>query len=444
MANNNDEQIDSEITSLQGQLKKVDSQQSYLDKLSNAIKDQFKQAGESITGLISLESAVSGVVDKTKEAVSELKDVNTLLTEISKSNQALSKSELEQVKNNAYTISSKYGKTALDYLSEFQAASDAGYKNAEQIAELSTAIQTAGGITSDLANEYIKATDNAFKMNGSIQLLTASLDGANNITNKHAIDMTELAEAMSIVSSTAATSQMDINEATAAVGTLISVTEKGGSEIGNAFNGILMNLQQITGEVSDGGDFIDESSLENYEKACNALGVSLSTVKNGVVSLREPMEILEELSEQYTKLEEADSRRTNLLDAVGGGDRADALNAILENYSLYEEMLQNYASGAGSMAADAEKTANSWEGSLQRLSNTFTATVGNIADSDAVITIINGLNGLVGVINKVTGAIGNISNLGGTLGAISGLLMNRAGIGECTLFQWRLVLCPPF
>ena len=320
----------------------------------------------------------------------------------------------------------------MDYLSEFQAASDAGYKNAEKIAELSTAIQTAGDITSDLANKYIQATDNAFKLNGSIQSLTASLDGANNITNKHAIDMTELAEAMSIVSSQASASHMEINEATAAVGTLISVTEMGGSEMGNAFTGILMNLQQITGDVNDGGNFIDESALKKYEKACNELGVSLSTVKNGVVSLKEPMEILEELSEQYTKLGESDSRRINLLSAVGGGDRAVALNAILENYSLYEEMLQDYASGAGSMAAEAEKTANSWEGSLQRLSNTFTATVGNIADSDSIITIINGLNGIVEVVNKVTGAFGNISGLGGTLGAISGLLMNKAGIGERT------------
>ncbi len=209
MANNN-EQTDAQSKSTQNNLKEIDSQQHYLDKLGNAIKDQFKEAGKIITDFFSLSNAVSGVVEKTKEAVSQLKDINTFLTEISKSNSSLSKSQLENVKNNAFTIAGKYGKTALDYLSEFKAASDAGYKNAEQIAELSTAIQSAGGITSDLANEYIRAADNAYKMNGSIQSLTAALDGANNITNRHSIDMTELAEAMSVVSSRASDSQMDI------------------------------------------------------------------------------------------------------------------------------------------------------------------------------------------------------------------------------------------
>ena len=39
--------------------------------------------------------------------------------------------------------------------------------------------------------------------------------------------------------------------------------------------------------------------------------------------------------------------------------RANALNAILENWSTYENMLQQYADGDGSMAEEAEKTANS-------------------------------------------------------------------------------------
>lgn len=425
MANNN-ENVNTQNTAVQEDLKKINSRQSFLNKLSSSIKDQFNDAGKNIIDLFSLSNAISGVVDKTKEAISELKDVNTILTEISKADSSLSKSKLEQIKNNSFDIAGKYGKSAIDYLSDFQAASNAGYKNAEKIAELSVALQNAGDITSDLAIQYITAADNAYKMNGSIQSLTSALDGANNISNRHSIDMAEFADAMSVVSSTAAASQIDINEVTAAVGTLIATTNQGGAELGNSFNAILMNLQQITGDANDGGSLIDESSLMKYEEACNELGVSLSTVKNGVVSLKEPMKILEELSEKYTRIKEGDSRRANLLNSVGGGNRADALNAILENYSLYEEMLRDYNSGAGSMAADAEKTANSWEGSLQRLSNTFTKTIGNIADSDAIITIINSLNGVVGVIDKVTGAIGSA----GTIGLGAGLFSGIKNIGK--------------
>ena len=120
------------------------------------------------------------------------------------------------------------------------------------------------------------------------------------------------------------------------------------------------------------------------------------------------------VSVAYSELGSNDIRRTNLLASVGGSTNAEALNAVLENYSLYESMLSEYAQGMGSMSQRAAETADSWEGSLKHLSNTWTDTIGNIAESDAVITLINGLNGLLSVINNVTDRLGSF----GTIGAI--------------------------
>ena len=66
------------------------------------------------------------------------------------------------------------------------------------------------------------------------------------------------------------------------------------------------------------------------------------------------MQILKELSAEYTKLDKDDAKRANLLSAIGGKYRANALNAILENWSTYENMLQQYADGVGSMAEEAD------------------------------------------------------------------------------------------
>ena len=228
----------------------------------------------------------------------------------------MSKSDLKNIGNNAFETASKYGKKATDYLSGVQEASRAGYENAENIAELSTAAQGAGDMTAELANSYIIATDKAYGMEGSVQKLTQTLDGANEITNHNAVNMTELAEGMKVVGSQAASSQISVEETTAALGTLIAVTQQGGSQMGNAFKGILMNLRQVTGEVD--GEEIDQESLTKYEKACEALGVSLSEVKDGAVSLKEPMQILKELSAEYTKLDKDDAKRANLLSAIGG------------------------------------------------------------------------------------------------------------------------------
>ena len=301
---------------IETELKKIDTQQRGMGKLGLAFKDQWAQAVDSFKTWLSASSAVMLVVSKTKEAVTELKEIDTILTEISKTNDKLSKSDLKNIGNNAFETASKYGKKATDYLSGVQEASRAGYENAENIAELSTAAQGAGDMTAELANSYIIATDKAYGMEGSVQKLTQTLDGANEITNHNAVNMTELAEGMKVVGSQAASSQISVEETTAALGTLIAVTQQGGSQMGNAFKGILMNLRQVTGEVD--GEEIDQESLTKYEKACEALGVSLSEVKDGAVSLKEPMQILKELSAEYTKLDKDDAKRANLLSAIGG------------------------------------------------------------------------------------------------------------------------------
>lgn len=81
------------------------------------------------------------------------------------------------------------------------------------------------------------------------------------------------------------------------------------------------------------------------------------------------------------------------------------------------------------MAFEADKTAKSWEGSLNRLKNTWTDTIENIANSDAIISIINGLNGIISGANKLTDTLGSL----GTIGLGAGLLASfkNAGREKC-------------
>ena len=393
-----------------------------MNRLGKSLKEQFKQAYESFTMWLSASGLVMKVVSETKQAITELKDVNTLLTEISKANDKLTKEQLTKIADDGFDTASKYGKKVTDYLSGVQEASRAGYKNAEAIAELSVAIQGAGDVTEDVANSYVIATDKAYKLGGSVEALTEVFDGTNKITNENAVNMTELAEAMTIVGSTAASFGVEADETTAAIATMSAVTQQSGSEVARAFRAILLNIRQ----VSDEEEGIDAEGLTKYEKACNALGVSLKETKNGVLETRDAMDVLKELSEEYVKLDENDLRRTELLNSVGGKLRATQLDALLRNFDTYETMLQQYADGTGSMAREAEKTANSWEGSLNRLENTWTDTVENVANSDAIITILNSFNGLLSIINEVTSALGSL----GTIGVIGGGILGAKNAGR--------------
>ena len=88
-------------------------------------------------------------------------------------------------------------------------------------------------------------------------------------------------------------------------------------------------------------------------------------------------------------------------------------------------MLQEYSAGTGSMAAEAEMTADSWDGAMNRLSNTWTDTVGKIADSDAVITGINVLNELLSTAQKAIDTFGALPVAAGA--AFMAINTNKGG-----------------
>jgi len=395
--------------------KKSENSMRSLGKLGASFKEQMSQAAESFTQWASVSSAIMLVVSKTKSAITDLKEINSILTEISKTADQLTKSDLVNLGESAFSKASKYGKQASDYLTGIQEMYRAGYENSEELAELSTLAQAAGDMEADLANDYLIATDAAYKLKGNAEKLNEVLDGQNYITNRNALSMKDLAEATRIAASQSASSGIAIDKSTAALGTMIATTRQGGDIAARAWKGILMNIQQVEGEVED-GEIIDADSLSKYEKACEALGVSLKEVKDGVISLRDPMQILKELSKAYTALDESDARRANLISAVGGKYRGNQLNALLENWDLYEKMLQDYASGSDSAMEEAMKSANNWEGSINRLGNTFTKVVSNIVKSDEVITIADFFNTLLSGVDKLTSALGSL----GTIGAISG------------------------
>lgn len=357
-----------------------------------------------------------------KDAIPDLKEIDTLLTEIKKTTDALTRSDLAEIERQSFSTASKYGRSAADYLQAVQDAAGAGYNNAADIAELSLAAQNAGGISSELADQYISAADNAYQLGGSIEKLTAVLDGASAISTKNAVSMAQLAEGMSLAGEFTASLGLGADEATAALATVIAATGQGGAEAAQSLKAILLNTQQITDE----GQGIDGGGLARYADACRALNVSLKETKDGATSLRDPMTVLKELSQAYASLAPGDARKTGLLDSLGSAQGAQALDAILGNFNMYETMLEEYTYGTGALAKQAELTANSWEGSLNRLSNTWADTVGNLVNSDAVIAIVNSLNGVLSVINNITTALGPL----GTAGLGAGLFASFKNVGR--------------
>ena len=78
-----------------------------------------------------------------------------------------------------------------------------------------------------------------------------------------------------------------------------------------------MNLQQVTGELDD-GEVIDETKLQKVEKRLTGVGVAMKEVKDGTVSLRDPMQVLEELAQVYNSLPDNSVEKAGIISDLGG------------------------------------------------------------------------------------------------------------------------------
>ena len=354
-------------------------------------------------------------------SVGELKEIDSILTEISKTSD-LTDAQIKQLGVDAFDAASRWGQSASDYLTGIQEMSRSGYygEAAEQMADLSVLAQAAGDLDADMANSYLLASNAAYQYQGNVEKLNSLLDGQNMITNRNSVSMQDMAEATTQAASMASELQVSEQSLSAMIGTIEARTKAGGAEVGNAIKSLLINVTNLN----------NSKITDTFEKA----GVAQTEFINGVEQMRNPIDILEDLSKVFNSLAESDPLRNEILMNIGQKYQANKLSALLSGWSDYEKMLQDFSEGTGSAAVEAEKSANNWEGSLNKLSNSFTGLVQNFANSDAIISTINLFNDLVKGIDSVTSAIGPLSSLLGGLGLVQGV---KGG-------GWNLKICQEF
>lgn len=383
---------------------------SFLSELSRG----FKQIGEFAYTY----GAIQKLQTTFTESISELKEIDSILTEISKTSN-LTTSQIKELGTSSFDSASKLGKSASDYLTGIQEMSRSGYygKNAENMANLSILAQAAGDLTADSANNYLLASNAAYKYQGNVEKLNAVLDGQNEITNRNSVSMADMAAATTKAASMASEMGVKENELSAMIGTIEARTKAGGDEVGTGIKSLLINLQNIN----------NSKIVGTLQKA----GISMTELKNGIEEMRDPISILEDLQKVFNSLDKSDPLRSEILTNIGQKYHANQLSALLSGWDDYKKMLQDYADGTGSAAEEAKKSANNWEGSANKLSNAFTKLVSNFADSDAIIT---GTNALTGLLNVFDGFIGKAGALQSVAAIIGGIFTTKNGWGKHLIY----------
>jgi TP901 family phage tail tape measure protein len=392
--------------------------------MKTLVKDFGKMIAWSIVG-----TALFGTIRQIKQGLDTLKELDTLMVDIAKVTN-LTADAMERLVKGSFDAASDYGRTAQDYLKGVAEFSRAGYEEAAKgLSEVSLLAQNVGELTAEQANEFLLATDAAYKYSGSQKELTRVLDGVNEIDNKFATSISKISEGMTVAGSIASNAGIGVNELSAAIGTMTAVTQKSGNEMGRAFRGLVMNLRQIKGDVGD-GEIIDDEALSKSAKVLDSVNIKVHEMRNGIEELRNPMDVIEELANKWNTL--STMKQAPIIEALGGKYRGNAVVALLENFNMYEKMLADYANSAGSAIKENEKRMDSWQSKLNQLTNQVSEYWNNAIDSDTVKDIIDLTKEFVGALDNVNQQFGIVTSSVYTLTSLLILFKGQALIGAIT------------
>lgn len=212
----------------------------------------------------------------------------------------------------------------------------------------------------------------------------------------------EIATAMTKVASIASSSGMSLENTSAMLTTIVEATRESAQTSGTALKTViarfgevkeLFSKGQLTGEDIEG----EAININKIDAALKSVGMSLNKFLLGEEGLDA---VLLELASKWDTLDVA-TQRYIATNAAGSRQQSRFL-ALMENYSRTTELISAATDSAGAANNQFEKTLDSLESKIARLTNAWNNFILGIADSSLIKIAVDALTGLLNVLNKIT------------------------------------------
>lgn len=346
---------------------------------------------------------VSTAIRSFKDALSTLREVDSELVTIRKVT-GFSDSQISEIRERAFSTASAYGIGAADYLNSVSAFARAGYREqAAALAELSAKTQIVGDTTAETANQFLLSVDAAYKYKGNIEELTKVLDGANEIDNKYATSIEKIAEGMGIVAPVAAQMHVTINELAAAIGTITAVTQRSGSEAARALRALFLNIAGDTKTEIDEGVTWTTGEIAGLSDVIKTYAKDAWDAAQATKGIIDPMRAMEGLAKSMQEGTLTEAKLLEMVSDIGGKLRTSQLLAIIQNWDMYQSMLQDYAGAIGSADKEVENALDSWERKSEQLKNTWAEFISHIVETKEIKGAIDGLTAAIRLLDTPLG-----------------------------------------
>lgn len=398
------------------------AQEDHADEVKKTNEEVKKQGilydilGRSVSDFIlrmtayrAVYAGIRAITNGFKEALDTLKAVDDELVTVRKVT-GFDPAQMAQVEEQAYAVASKYGSSAADYVSGVAAFARAGYKELSgDLAELAEKTQIVGDTTAEVAQQFLLSVDAAYKYKGNVEELQKVLDGANEIDNKYATSIEKIAEGMGIVAPVAAQMHVGVDELAASIGTITAVTQRTGTETARALRALFLNIVGDTKTEIDEGVTWTTGEIEGLRDVIKIYAKDAYDAAEAMGSIIDPMEAMKGLSQSLKDGLLTEQELMQMVSDIGGKLRTSQLLALINNWDMYESMLNDYRNAYGSADKEIENAMDSWSRKANVLKNTWTEFVKTSLNSDLFKGLLDFLTNIVERLGTLTGTVARLA-----------------------------------
>jgi TP901 family phage tail tape measure protein len=272
------------------------------------------------------------------------------------------------------------------------------------------ALQQISDLTAEDAMDTLASAMVQWNLTASESIKIA--DMLNEVDNRNAVSVVQLADSMSKAGDTASTYGASLERLLGYTTAIATTTRESGKVIGNGLKSIFSRL---------GSD----DSIE----ALGGIGVA---VKQADGSLRSIDDILDDVSEKWNTLNNAQQRQIGL--ATAGTYQLTRWNALMNNYSIAVKASGEALQSEGSAMSEVSKRSDSLEAKIVRMKNSWTElslAMGNSVLTNTLIGLMTALTNMANFGVKVTNSVGVLPVVLGTV--VTAFLLTNKSIKEFIL-----------
>lgn len=403
----------------------IKTHSEYIRSTGEATKtfsDRVGGLAGKFTSWLTVSQVIMQLYRAMKRMVTVTVEIDTAMTELRKVTDETEQA-YSQFLSNAAIRAKALGATLSEVITATADFARLGYTvgEAETLADAATIYKNVGDGIDDIsdASESIISTMKAFGIEAENAM--GIVDRFNEVGNNFAITSSGVGEALLRSASALAAANNTLDESIALITAANSVVQDPDA-VGTTMKTVSMYLRAAKTEAEEAGE-----STEGMAESVSELRQELLSLTGGKVDIqldsdtyKSTYQIMKELSEVWGEL--TDITQANILEQIGGKRNANAVAAILENFSVAEQALETAADSAGSALKENEKYLDSIEGKISQFKAGFQTLSSTLIDEEFVKQVIELGTGILKFLTALGKLINKLGGLNTALGVTLGLI----------------------